>query len=207
VFSNRTIRQRADLSAAVGAVALVLVSACGGTALRHDQPAAATAAPVATPGSPDPSENFNDADVMFARMMISHHEQAIDMAELAETRASDPEVKELAAKIKADQEQEIKTMQSWLQAWNQAAPTGNGMDHEMPGGMDEQDMEKLEAAEGAAFDKQFLQMMIGHHKGAVSMAAAEQDRGKNPEARRLAEKIESSQEAEIEQMQKILNRL
>ena len=76
--------------------------------------ASSSSAPAAPSASAQPSATFNDADVMFAQMMIPHHEQAVEMADLAATRASDPEVKELATKIKAAQDPEIQTMKGWL---------------------------------------------------------------------------------------------
>ncbi|WP_327090768.1 DUF305 domain-containing protein [Nonomuraea sp. NBC_01738] len=149
---------------------------------------------------------FNDADVMFAQMMIPHHEQAVEMAELAESRASDQEIKDLAAKIKGAQDPEIQTMKSWLTAWGKPVPSG-GMNHDMPGIMSASEMKELEAAKGAAFDRKFAKMMIAHHKGAVDMARTEQRDGTNPEAVALAKAIETAQQEEIAQMEKLLARL
>ncbi|MEQ4723184.1 DUF305 domain-containing protein [Nonomuraea sp. B19D2] len=168
--------------------------------------AGSRAAPVATTATAQPSAEFNNADVRFTQMMIAHHQQAIQMAELASTRASNTEVKDLAEKIKASQQPEIETMQGWLEAWGKPMPTGD-MGHEMPGGMSDADMQKLEKAQGAAFDKQFLKLMIVHHRGAITMARAERKRGENPQAKQLAEKIISDQQAEVEQMRKMLDRL
>jgi uncharacterized protein (DUF305 family) len=78
-------------------------------------------------GSP---ATFNDADATFAQQMIPHHQQAVTMAELAGTRATDPEVKRLAAQIKAAQGPEITTMTGWLSAWGKPAPT-DSLDHGM----------------------------------------------------------------------------
>jgi uncharacterized protein (DUF305 family) len=128
------------------------------------------------------------------------------MAELAPERAADPEIKELAAKIKAAQDPEIQTMKGWLTEWGKAAPEG-GMGHDMPGVMSEEDMTKLKAAKGAEFDKLFAQQMIAHHNGAIEMARTEQSGGSNPEAKELAKTIETAQQAEVEQLQKILDRL
>jgi uncharacterized protein (DUF305 family) len=68
-------------------------------------------------------------------------------------------------------------------------------------------MKKLEDAKGAAFDRKFAELMIAHHKGAIEMARTEQSQGSNPEAKALAKTIETAQQAEIEQMEKILKRL
>ncbi|WP_101790292.1 DUF305 domain-containing protein [Nonomuraea indica] len=213
MFTNRSLVQRITSAAAAGAGALVLLTACGGggDAPMSGHAAPATGGAAVTPTGTQPGASFNDADVMFAQMMIPHHRQAVEMAELAESRAKDPEVKELAAKIKAAQDPEIATMRGWLEEWGRPAPTGTegmaDMGHGMPGMMSPEDMGMLGKASGAAFDKRFTQMMIAHHKGAIEMARTEQQQGADPEAKELARTIESSQQAEVEQMQKILDRL
>ncbi|MFB4266107.1 DUF305 domain-containing protein [Nonomuraea sp. GTA35] len=201
------MRINRKMSVAVAAGALALVAACGGNgdAMAGHEGMGAGSVPATTAGA-QPSATFNDADVMFAQMMIPHHEQAVEMAELAPERAADPEIKELAAKIKAAQDPEIQTMKGWLTGWGKAAPEG-GMGHDMPGVMSEEDMTKLKAAKGAQFDKLFAQQMIAHHNGAIEMARTEQSSGTNPEAKELAKTIEATQQAEVEQLQKILDRL
>jgi uncharacterized protein (DUF305 family) len=201
------MRINRKMSVAVAAGALALVVACGGNgdAMAGHEGMGAGSAPATTSGA-QPSATFNDADVMFAQMMIPHHEQAVEMAELAPERAADPEIKELAAKIKAAQDPEIQTMKGWLTGWGKAAPEG-GMGHDMPGVMSEEDMTKLKAAKGAQFDKLFAQQMIAHHNGAIEMARTELPSGTNPETKELAKTIEATQQAEVEQLQKILDRL
>ncbi|ACZ83114.1 DUF305 domain-containing protein [Streptosporangium roseum] len=206
-FTNRSAARRLALTAA-GTGMLVLLTACGG----DDRPATA---PTGTPGgtrvaatSPQPSASFNDADVTFAQMMIPHHEQAVEMAELAESRAGDPEVKELAAKIKVAQDPEIAIMNGWLSAWGKPTGPEEGHEgHDMPGMMTGEDMAKLRESEGAEFDRMFAKLMIAHHKGAIEMARTEQARGSSPEAKALARNIETTQQAEVEQLQRLLDRL
>ena len=152
---------------------------------------------------------FNDADVTFAQSMIPHHEQAVEMATMAQEQASSPEVKQVADKIAAAQGPEIDTMAGWLEDWGQevSSDSEGGMDHsgsDMSGMMSDDDMESLGAATGAEFDQMFLTMMIEHHTGAIEMAQAEQQDGENPDAIALAEKIEADQTAEITQMQDLL---
>jgi len=149
--------------------------------------------------------SFKDADVMFAQGMIPHHQQAVEMASLAETRATDPEVKQLAAQIKAAQDPEIKTMTGWLQSWGK--PTAMPGGHTMPGMMAGEEMTKLKAASGKDFDRMFAQMMIAHHNGAIQMARDEQSSGSNAEAKALAKSIADSQQAEVATLQKIVDRL
>lgn len=180
-----------------------MLSGCGVAGVGQEASVVSVAVPAATtmtnlrqPG------DFNEADVMFVQMMILHHRQATEMAELAGTRASDEEVKKLAAEIKATQQPEVTKMQNWLTKWGKPTPA-DGMARQMPGSMSEQDMEKLGEAKGAAFDKEFLQMMTTHHKGAIAMARTEQQQGANPGAKQLANKIETEQQAQVQQMQKI----
>lgn len=184
------MKHRRSLAALVTAVALTL------TACADDSESANEA-------------NFNDADVTFAKGMIPHHEQAIEMAMLAEDRAGSREVKQLAASIEAAQDPEIQTMTGWLETWGEDVPEHEGgMDHgsgdDMFGMMSSQDMEELEAASGEEFDQMFLTMMTEHHEGAIEMAQIEQADGENPDALALAEKIETDQQTEIQTMQRLL---
>ncbi len=193
------------------AVTALVLAGCG----SNDTPAASapsTAASPSTSSSGPVSAEHNDADVTFAQMMIPHHRQAIDMAKMASTRAADPAVKKLAAKIWTAQDPEIQTMSSWLMAWKAPLPTGMpGMDMgsmpsmpSMPGMMTDAEMKKLESLSGAAFDKEFLTMMIAHHQGAIQMAQEQQKNGKNPDAVALAKKIAADQTAEIAEIRTLL---
>ena len=147
------------------------------------------------------SADFSGTDIMFAQMMIPHHQQAVDMSTLAETRTSNPEILALAQEIKDAQAPEIKQMTAWLDS----AGAGMDMGHDMAmGGMltDEQ-MTALSNASGADFDKLYLQGMIAHHEGAIEMAQMILG-SNNAEAKALAEAIISSQTAEIEKMKTLL---
>ncbi|MEV1143180.1 DUF305 domain-containing protein [Micromonospora sp. NPDC049799] len=208
-MNTRTIARRAALAGATVTAAVVL-TACGGdhsSGGNHGMPAATGAAPSAGASA----ATVDDADVMFAQMMIPHHQQAVEMADLATTRAGDSEVKRLAGQIKAAQGPEIATMSGWLAEWGRPAPSPGAemphMDHGMPGMMSEADMSKLAAASGREFDRQFLTMMIAHHEGAVTMAQTELSEGADPRAKDLAQQIITSQQAEIATMRKILDRL
>jgi uncharacterized protein (DUF305 family) len=151
------------------------------------------------------SAAFNDADVAFAQNMIVHHRQAVEMADLAATRAADGELKTLAAQIKAAQQPEIDTMTGWLAAWGRPVePAGGHGGHSMPGMMSAADMDKLRAAAGAAFDKQFATMMVDHHEGAIEMARDVQKNGSNADVRKLAADIERTQQAEVTTLRKFI---
>lgn len=144
---------------------------------------------------------FSGTDIMFAQMMIPHHQQAVDMSTLAETRSTNPEILALAKQIKDAQAPEIKQMTSWIES------SGAGMDmgHDMGmGGMlTEEQMTALGKAQGAEFDKLYLEGMIGHHQGALQMAKMIED-SNNAEAKTLAANIVKSQSAEIEKMKQML---
>lgn len=197
------------LSTAAGAATLALLTACGGdTAGSAHGHGGTSATPAATAGT-GTQGGFNQADAAFAQQMIPHHRQAVEMAELAETRAADPEIKELAQKIKAAQDPEITTMRGWLTAWGAAEMPmdGDHSGHGMPGMMTKKDMARLKASKGGKFDRMFAQMMIEHHDGAIDMAKTELSQGTNPEAKDLAETIIAAQQGEIDQMKQILERL
>ena len=148
----------------------------------------------------------NDADVTFAQQMIPHHEQAIEMAALAATNASDQRVKDLATQIEAAQSPEIEEMQGWLESWGEEATAEDGAEH---AGMEmsDEDMAALEAATGPEFDRMFLEMMIEHHTSAIEMAETEIADGEFPDAVEMANAIKSSQEAEIAEMEALLEEL
>jgi uncharacterized protein (DUF305 family) len=153
-------------------------------------------------------QDHNAQDVKFAQMMIPHHRQAIEMSELAVTRAHSPEVTQLAKHIEETQRTEIETMTGWLRQWGAQVPekgmTG-GMGHGgMPGMMSEKDMAELKKATGAEFDRMFLTMMIKHHEGAATMAMEEQAKGSYGPARALAGMIIVTQKTEIEDMRQLL---
>lgn len=191
------------------AVLAALLAGCGGDAHDADH---ATGQPTNS-ASAATGAAFNSADVTFASEMIPHHQQALEMAQIAEQRASNAQVKELAARIKKAQDPEITTMSGWLRQWGQPLPSasadhgGHGGHGAMPGMMSEQEMKDLMGASGTTFDRMFLQMMIRHHQGAVQMANTEQQQGQDPQARQLAAKIAADQTAEIKEMQDLLTKL
>lgn len=220
-FTRAALRRKpARRLAAVGLVAAgsLFLAACGGdgddmSGMDHgsnNSSASATATGQAA-GSAEQGKDFNDADVTFAQMMIPHHEQALAMAKLADGRASDAEVKDIAQKIENAQDPEIKTMKGWLESWGKPTEMESmpGMDHGGSGDgmMSEADMDELKGMKGTEFDKAFAEMMIEHHNGAISMAKDEQKNGKFADAKKMADDIVKGQSAEVEQLQSILDRL
>ncbi|MFE5957965.1 DUF305 domain-containing protein [Streptomyces rubiginosohelvolus] len=205
--SKRSLVRRTAAVAASAAAALVL-AACGGngdSSAGHDghSQKSPSASASAAPGQQ------NAADVAFAKGMIPHHRQAVEMADLAPSRAGSAEVKELAEQIKKAQDPEIKTLSGWLTSWGEEVPAEGAMDHSehgMGGMMTAEEMDKLKDSSGKAFDTAFLEMMIKHHEGAVSMAETEKSDGSYEPAQKMADAIITSQTAEITQMNKLLGK-
>lgn len=149
-----------------------------------------------------------DADVAFVQQMIPHHEQAVEMADLAldDDRGASAEVQALATTIEKAQQPEIDTMNGWLEEWGVDGSGHEGHDMSgMTGMMTEGDMTLLAESTGTDFDELWLAMMIDHHQGAVDMAQSVLDDGEDPEVAELAGTIVSTQEAEIADMKALLD--
>jgi uncharacterized protein (DUF305 family) len=151
---------------------------------------------------------------MFVTMMIPHHQQAIDMADILLAKdGADPRVIELAEQIKAAQGPEIDKMLGWLEDWgvDYNPDSMGGMDHGSMGGddsmMSEEDMTLLENADAAEASRLFLKQMIVHHEGAVDMAQTALDDAQNPDVLDLAQQVIDDQTAEITEMQELLGQL
>ncbi|MFC4138433.1 MULTISPECIES: DUF305 domain-containing protein [unclassified Microbacterium] len=189
-----TIR-RALITGAV-VLSLTTLAACTPTPSGHEN----------MPGmsqSPASDAVANDADAMFASMMIGHHEQAIEMSDLVLGKEGlDPDVADLATRIKEAQGPEIEQLKGWLDDWDVPA-ADDSMGHD-DGMMSADDMAALEAASGADAGKLFLEQMIVHHEGAVDMAEDEVENGRNPDATALAQKIIDAQTEEIAEMKGML---
>lgn len=153
-------------------------------------------------------DDHNAADVAFLQGMIPHHQQAIEMSQMASSQASSPEVQDLAARIEQAQDPEIETMSTLLEGWDEEVPSGSGMDMDMgsmDGMMTEAQMGELMGASGPEFDELFLTFMIEHHTGAIQAAQAQQEDGESSDAIELAETIEQSQTEEVEEMEALLD--
>jgi uncharacterized protein (DUF305 family) len=171
-----------------------------------------------TPQRPSPvgrTQMGMQHDRHFIEQMIPHHQGAVEMADLALSRAKHPELKQLAAKIEASQTQEIRDMQVWYKRWyGKAVPPvqrgGMGMmgmgrrgmmqGGMMQGGMMGMQMDLTALKNTSNFDRDFMQQMIPHHQMAVMMSAMILN-SPHPELRSLAQAIIKSQSAEIQQMQ------
>lgn len=204
----------ARLLAGIAAAGLILT----GCAAGPDTSSSGSAAPGGSPSSATQGEH-NDADVAFVQGMIPHHRQAVEMAELAAGRSQNAQVIDLAARIGGGQQPEIDAMVGWLEEWGAEVPAEgsgmsgmSGMDHggdmgAMGGMMAPEQMQQLQGASGPAFDRMFLEMMTEHHRGAVEMAQTELQDGADTDALALAQKIIDTQQAEITEMDTLLQQV
>lgn len=204
------------LAAVSAALALATVlAACGGGAHTSSGGSTSAAAHGAghSAGSTESAGSAGSAaDILYAQQMIPHHAQALELADLAASKAASPEVKALAAQIKAAQDPEIQLMNTWLTAWgvepidgmdgSDSGHAGHGMD--MGDGMiSEQDMAALAALDGTAFDQMWLEMVVAHHEGAIAMAQQILVTSANAEVRALAQQVIDGQSAEIATIEKL----
>ena len=215
------------LAAGVAALAVVFTAA----ACSDSDTGTTTAAPSSVTATSPAEEavTHNQADVMFARMMIPHHAQAIEMSDMILAKEGIPaEVTALAEQIKAAQGPEIEQLESWLDqggrpqmptdapgAWqNMPGMTSMPMQsmpmQSMPGMqgmMSAEDMQALSAAQGTEAARLFLTQMIVHHQGAIAMAQTEVENGQSPDTVALAHNIIDAQQQEIDTMRQLLTTL
>jgi uncharacterized protein (DUF305 family) len=220
----------AVLTAIAVSLPLSLVVSCGAhaKAAPAPTPAAAPAAskpPIVQPGAPgqasrviapeqalDQSKvSFTDADVRFMQGMIGHHAQAVEMTTLLATRTNREDMRKLALRIETSQSDEIKMMQHWLEVRGQTVPGPHAMHMHgatlMPGMLTPDEMSRLAAAKGAEFDRLFLEGMIKHHGGALTMVEelfATPGAGQEAEMFAFASDVDADQRMEIERMRAML---
>ena len=193
---GRSAMKKLTLTTVAIAVAALLLSACG----SHDMGSMNMGSSDTSNSIPE-SADFNDADVMFAQMMIPHHEQAIEMSDIAldpNTGAS-AAIIALATQIKGAQDPEISQMKNLLTTWGMPTEMGS-MDNSsmMDGMLSLEEMDTLGQLKGAEFDKAWAKGMIAHHEGAIEMANDVLANGKNSEILALANAVVSGQSTEIE---------
>jgi uncharacterized protein (DUF305 family) len=150
------------------------------------------------------SNNLQGSDVMFAQMMIPHHEQAVQISDLALKISKNADVLKLAAEIKAAQSPEVLQMKNWLNISGSGLEMGHSMG--MGGMLSDSEIKTLESATGKNFDILFLNGMIAHHEGAIHMAIMVKDSA-NADVKALGESITKSQAAQILVMKEMLKNL
>lgn len=174
------------LPAALLAAALlaVTVAACGGGEESS--------------GGEEPA--FNGTDVSFSAQMIPHHEHGVEMAELAVEKSDNPEIRDLAQRIAATQQQEITELQGFLDTFGAEPATPPAAVMERNASI----AAELEGASGEEFDLMFLERMSAHHNGAVQMSSMEVEGGEFQDTVQLAEEIRATQLEEIAEMQVLM---
>ena len=197
-----------------------------GATLLFTATLAADDAPIVKPGAPgeDSQElsaeeaisiavtSYSPDDVRFMQDMIPHHQQAVVMSELVDTRTNRPELADVAGRIKLSQQDEIDFMQKWLAERGESVPDPSDhasmhMDHRMAGMATKAQMDDLAASEGTDFDRLFLQLMITHHEGAVTMVEdllEQPGSAYDPVLFEFTSDITNDQTAEIERMHALL---
>jgi uncharacterized protein (DUF305 family) len=184
--------------------------------------------PVLQPGAPgEPTRTINTkqatdlhavqataADIEFMQEMIGHHQQAIDMTELLRTRTSDDAMRKLGQRIAISQADEIHMMQRWLTMHHEPLPDEHAMHMHgamlMPGMLTPEEMDHLAAATGPSFDRLFLEGMIKHHGGALTMVAelfTHAGAGQEPDIFTFVSDVDADQRAEIARMSAMLEEL
>ena len=193
---------------AAPAIALVLtatLAACG----SDDSSSSDTTPTTQASGGSTATVVLNTADIEFAQGMIAHHEQAIEMAEIAldPTAGASPEVIDLATRIKGAQDPEVELMTAWLTAAGEPVAMDMSDGHDMSsmdGMMTAEQMDAMAALTEAEFDQMWLEMMITHHQGAITQSETVKAEGSNADVLALADQIITAQQAEITEMQSLL---
>ena len=183
--------------------AALLLGACGTAPDAPANPAVEAKAAVQAEGG------HNDTDVMYLQMMIAHHQQGLEMVQLADKRATRPEIRTLAQAIDVTQADEVKMMTGWLEQWS--APTT--VDHAPSAHADHgglpatgpEEIAALKKAKGAAFETAFLNLFVAHQHNAVEMAHLETTKGVNAETKAFADRVRESRADQIRQMLTLMN--
>jgi len=183
-------------------------------------------APIVQPGAPGESprtitaeeaskiaaNSYSKDDVQFVQDMIPHHNQAVQMSALVAERTNRPELKDLAGRIDVSQEDEIEFMQNWLRARGERVPEPTAHEamrtsHKMAGMASPEQMAELATLKSTDFDRLFLQLMIPHHEGAVTMVKDLMEQpgaAYDPVLYEFTTDVVNDQAAEIERMNSLL---
>ena len=202
-------------------VVAAVLTGCGSARVEQGPPIVQPGAPgepsrIITPEAAAalPQPPLSDADVRFMQRMIAHHAQAIEMTDLLETRTHSADMKKLAGRIEASQADEIQMMRQWLSDRGAALPSMHAH-HEpgaplMPGMLTQEEMARLSAARGEAFDRLFLEFMIKHHEGALAMVNelfATKGAAQDSDIYAFASDVNADQRMEIARMSAMLKEL
>ena len=183
---------------------LLLLAACSGESQNMSDMSTDSIGTNATSSE----SSFNDADVMFSQMMLPHHEQAIELADMAldPTLMAGEQVKTLASQIKSAQDPEIDLMTQWLTDWEKPLmDMSEEHDRSMDGMLSVDEIAALGQLMGEEFDQAWATAMIAHHKGAIKMAETVKDDGQSTLVQDLANLIMQEQQSEIAVLETLLD--
>jgi uncharacterized protein (DUF305 family) len=212
-------RVAACLFAAAAAAACATTATSSGGIVQPGAPGEASKVVGAEQARDISKVGATPADVKFMQGMIHHHAQAIDMTELLKTRTASEDMKKLGLRIQVSQRDEIKMMQNWLKAHGQDAPDPHamhmpgmimpGMDHGpmMAGMLTPEEMTRLAGLKGVDFDRFFLEGMIKHHAGAITMVKelfASPGAAQDSTIYAFATDVVADQQMEIDRMSRML---
>lgn len=139
-------------------------------------------------------------DLQFLDSMTMHHQHGVEMAKMAQEKASHAELKAFAQKTVDEHQKEIDQMKRWRDQWYAGKP--EAVNKNLPGMSHNMDMGKLQAASGHEFDMMFLDMMIPHHQGAIDMSRDALKKASHQEIKTFARQIISKQQKDKAQMTK-----
>ncbi|GAA1809506.1 DUF305 domain-containing protein [Actinomadura chokoriensis] len=187
--------------------ALVLLAACGLLLAVQCGAVGGSSADGSAPATPRGGGGFNGTDVMFLQMMLPHQEQGVALVRLAKRHPVRPEVRTLAAAIEATEIAEARQMQTRLRGWHRPLRADPGA-HAAHGGMPQTTDAELNALAKTPpdrFERAFLNLLIAHQDDAVQFARLEIGKGEDAWTRQLAQRVEKSRSAEIDQMLALLD--
>ncbi|GAB3285349.1 DUF305 domain-containing protein [Parasphingorhabdus pacifica] len=194
----------------------------GGLALAGCSPSEEPSDQPPAPGTPPPATEqasgeatgavqgsaHTGTDKEFAQQLLTHHEQLVELAGLAERNAQDPRIKELAAEIQQSESAEIGELEAWLAATageesDSAPEDAEGSGAELPSALSPEELDQLREIRGSEFDRRWQQAVLALEEGALQVAKTELDEGSDEEMRALAEKIVSEQPAQIDKVKSL----
>lgn len=203
---TRSAHRRRPATAALAVATLtagsIALSGCGSSGTQN------------TPTTPSTSEIelgvveenvHNRQDAAFARDMILHHRQSIELARSAKGRTKNDAVLALAQRIETAQTPEITQLSRWLAEWRQPVPTASATaGYAIPGMVSTADIKALTGSTGSDFDRRFVTLMIANHEGAITQSQNQLKSGADERAKGLAADIAMAQESEITELRKLL---
>ena len=209
--AHRTIHPRAVFLTFIAVAAAACHSAKSPQLVQPGAPGRASHVVTAERAVDLGSSRATAADVAFMQEMIGHHAQAVEMVALLNARTTREDMRLLGLKIEVSQSDEIRMMQRWLEARGQPLPGPHAHHGEgatlMPGMLTAEEMAALAEARGPAFDRLFLEGMIKHHEGALTMVKqlfATPGAAQEPEIFAFASDVDADQRMEIDRMRAML---